>query len=245
MSNRARNHNQVIEKNTAHKKKLGKSPRNQLVSVSAAAAAGNSDGVAGAGDSDGDSDGDSADNDGAADSDGADGADGADGDGAADSDGADGDGDGDGAAVQPPVQPAVRYKTGKSTGNPGQAKKSALATNNVKKKRRYRPGTVALREIRRYQKSTKLLLPKFPFQRWVREIANDFKTDLRMEVSALLLLQEAFEDFLTRKLEFVNLAAIHSKRVTVMVKDVDLAFHKTFIPNVGSLKYKTQKPKLS
>uniref|UniRef100_A0A3B4WM40 Core Histone H2A/H2B/H3 domain-containing protein n=1 Tax=Seriola lalandi dorsalis TaxID=1841481 RepID=A0A3B4WM40_SERLL len=61
------------------------------------------------------------------------------------------------------------------------ARKSAPATGGVKKPHRYRPGTVALREIRRYQKSTELLIRKLPFQRLrlVREIAQDFKTDLR------------------------------------------------------------------
>uniref|UniRef100_A0A8C4LET8 Histone H3 n=1 Tax=Equus asinus asinus TaxID=83772 RepID=A0A8C4LET8_EQUAS len=58
------------------------------------------------------------------------------------------------------------------------ARKSAPATGGVKKPHRYRPGTVALREIRRYQKSTELLIRKLPFQRLVREIAQDFKTDL-------------------------------------------------------------------
>jgi hypothetical protein len=61
------------------------------------------------------------------------------------------------------------------------ARKSAPATGGVKKPHRYRPGTVALREIRRYQKSTDLLIRKLPFQRLVREIAQDFKTDLRFQ----------------------------------------------------------------
>merc|ERR1712107_340438 len=61
------------------------------------------------------------------------------------------------------------------------ARKSAPSTGGVKKPHRYRPGTVALREIRRYQKSTELLIRKLPFQRLVREIAQDFKTDLRFQ----------------------------------------------------------------
>ena len=73
------------------------------------------------------------------------------------------------------------------------ARKSAPATGGVKKPHRYRPGTVALREIRRYQKSTELLIRKLPFQRLVREIAQDFKTDLRFQGSAVLALQEAAE----------------------------------------------------
>ncbi|GBP62452.1 Histone H3 [Eumeta japonica] len=70
---------------------------------------------------------------------------------------------------------------------------SAPATGGVKKPHRYRPGTVALREIRRYQKSTELLIRKLPFQRLVREIAQDFKTDLRFQSSAVMALQEASE----------------------------------------------------
>ena len=77
------------------------------------------------------------------------------------------------------------------------ARKSAPATGGVKKPHRYRPGTVALREIRRYQKSTELLIRKLPFQRLVREIAQDFKTDLRFQGSAVLALQEAAESYLT------------------------------------------------
>ena len=68
------------------------------------------------------------------------------------------------------------------------ARKSAPSTGGVKKPHRYRPGTVALREIRRYQKSTELLIRKLPFQRLVREIAQDFKTDLRFQRVQLLVL---------------------------------------------------------
>ncbi|XP_065073524.1 histone H3-like [Ochlerotatus camptorhynchus] len=68
------------------------------------------------------------------------------------------------------------------------ARKSAPATGGVKKPHRYRPGTVALREIRRYQKSTELPIRKLPFQR-CREIAQDFKTDLRFQSSAVMALQ--------------------------------------------------------
>ncbi|RMZ52574.1 hypothetical protein APUTEX25_000220, partial [Auxenochlorella protothecoides] len=74
------------------------------------------------------------------------------------------------------------------------------------------PGTVALREIRKYQKSTELLIRKLPFQRLVREIAQDFKTDLRFQSSAVLALQEAAEAYLVGLFEDTNLAAIHAKR---------------------------------
>jgi len=88
---------------------------------------------------------------------------------------------------------------------------------------RYRPGTVALREIRRYQKSTELLIRKLPFQRLVREIAQDFKTDLRFQSSAVMALQEASEAYLVGLFEDTNLCAIHAKRVTIMPKDIQLA----------------------
>jgi hypothetical protein len=70
------------------------------------------------------------------------------------------------------------------------ARKSAPSTGGVKKPHRYRPGTVALREIRRYQKSTELLIRKLPFQRLVREIAQDFKTDLRFSVVRIRILRK-------------------------------------------------------
>ena len=89
------------------------------------------------------------------------------------------------------------------------ARKSAPATGGVKKPHRYRPGTVALREIRRYQKSTELLLRKLPFQRLVREIAQDFKTDLRFQSSAVMALQEASEAYLVGLLLLHKPVSLH------------------------------------
>jgi histone H3 len=120
----------------------------------------------------------------------------------------------------------------KSTG--GKAPRHLLATKAARKANpitsgtkpkphRYRPGTVALREIRKYQKSTELLIRKLPFQRLVREIAQDFKTDLRFQSSAVLALQEASEAYLVGLFEDTNLCAIHAKRVTIMPKDIQLA----------------------
>ena len=103
------------------------------------------------------------------------------------------------------------------------ARKSAPATGGVKHARRFRPGTVALREIRRYQKSTELLMRKLPFQRLVREIASEFKSDLRFQRSAIAALQEATEAYMVALFEDTNLAAIHAKRVTIMPKDMSLA----------------------
>jgi histone H3 len=101
--------------------------------------------------------------------------------------------------------------------------KSAPACGGVKKSHRYRPGTVALREIRRYQKSTELLIRKRPFQRLVKEIATDFQTDLRFQSSALMALQEASEAYLVGLFEDTNLCAIHAKRVTITNRDMQLA----------------------
>ncbi|KAF8379910.1 hypothetical protein HHK36_027375 [Tetracentron sinense] len=100
------------------------------------------------------------------------------------------------------------------------ARKSAPATGGVKKPHRFRLGTVALREIRKYQKSTELLIRKLPFQRLVCEIAQDFKTDLRFQSSAVAALQEAY---LVGLFEDTILCAIHAKRVTIMPKDIQLA----------------------
>ena len=92
-----------------------------------------------------------------------------------------------------------------------------------RKKPRFRPGTVALREIRRYQKSTDLLLPKLPFQRLVREIAQDFKNDLRFQGTAIIALQHASEAYLVKLYEDTNLCAIHARRQTIFAKDLQLA----------------------
>ena len=103
------------------------------------------------------------------------------------------------------------------------ARKSAPATGGVKKPHRYRPGTVALREIRKYQKSTELLIHKLPFQRLVREVAQDFKSDLRFQASATLALQNASEAYLSSIFEDTNLCTIHANRVTIQPKDIQLA----------------------
>ena len=102
------------------------------------------------------------------------------------------------------------------------------AVGGVKKPHRYRPGTVALREIRRFQKSTDLLIRKAPFQRLVRQmVQNDLslnvRSDLRFQSTAMLALQEAAEAYLINVFEWTNLAAIHAKRVTIMPKDMQLA----------------------
>lgn len=101
--------------------------------------------------------------------------------------------------------------------------KSGNAMSGVKRPHRYRPGTVALREIRRFQKSTELLMRKLPFQRLVRELAQDFKSDLRWNQAAILALQEACEAYMVGLFEDSNKCAIHGRRVTLMPKDIQLA----------------------
>ena len=112
------------------------------------------------------------------------------------------------------------------------AKKSGQKApkGGVKKRYRYRPGTVALKQIRQYQKSTDLLIRKLPFQRLVREIACDSKViksplcgKVRFQSAAIMALQEAAEAYLVGLFEDTNLCAIHAKRVTIMPKDIQLA----------------------
>ncbi|KAJ7276493.1 histone-fold-containing protein, partial [Mycena haematopus] len=135
-----------------------------------------------------------------------------------------------------PPTPAKKAKVTarKSTGGKPPRRKSAANDNApAPRKKRFRPGTVALREIRKYQKSTDLLLRKLPFSRLVREIASEMTTDmndnyqpgadLRWQSSALMALQEATEAYLVHLFEDANLCAIHAKRVTIMQRDIQLA----------------------
>ncbi|OWF51491.1 histone H3.3-like [Mizuhopecten yessoensis] len=110
----------------------------------------------------------------------------------------------------------------KSKSQPGSKDKTASPGRKV---HRYRPGTRALMEIRRYQKSTDLLLRKLPFSRVVREIVQNKHPglQLRWEATAIMALQEASEAYLVHLFEDANLCAIHAKRVTVMPKDIWLA----------------------
>ncbi len=99
----------------------------------------------------------------------------------------------------------------------------ARRMGGVKKPHRYSPGTVTFPEILKYQKSTKLLIRKAPFQRLVCEIAIVIKSDLQMQSTALLALHEASEAYLVRLFEDTNECALHGKRVTIMPKDMQLA----------------------
>ena len=102
-------------------------------------------------------------------------------------------------------------------------KGTAQPAEGGKKPHRYRPSTVALREICRYQKSTELLIRRLPFQRLVREIAQDYKSRLNFASGAILALQEAAEAYLVGLFEDTSLCTIHAKRITIMPKDIQLA----------------------
>ena len=124
-------------------------------------------------------------------------------------------------------QPTYRYRT--LVRRDGTKIKVPLPPKgSVRKPRRFRPGTVALREIRKYQKSTDLLIRKVPFQRLVREICCGLtKTlglgyDLRFQSTALLALQEGAESYLVGMFEQCNDICCHGKRVTLQVKDIRL-----------------------
>ncbi|KAK1349879.1 histone H3 [Hamiltosporidium tvaerminnensis] len=123
----------------------------------------------------------------------------------------------------------------KSTG--GKAPRKQLATKAARKSttvetpvtaakrvHRFKPGAIALKEIRKYQKSTELLIRKLPFQRLVREIASKFKADIRFQYQSLVALQESLESFLTNMFEDAYRCVIHAKRVTLMSKDVKLVY---------------------
>ena len=131
-----------------------------------------------------------------------------------------------------PMHPAARKQMRIPGGGkyvPGNVAAKHGPPSGVKKKRRYKPGTVALRDIRRYQKSTELLIRKLPFQRFVRELANDMvsmsehPSGMRWQSTAVLALQEAAEAYLVHLFEDTNLSSIHAKRITIMVKDLQLA----------------------
>jgi histone H3 len=127
------------------------------------------------------------------------------------------------------VQKASRKVSRKGTpkrlqnGSRKGSRKGSKGDGSVQKPHRYRPGTRALMDIRKYQKSTDLLIRKLPFQRLVREIAQGFKADLRFQTTAILALQEAAEAYLVSVFEDTNLCAIHAKRVTIMPKDIQLS----------------------
>lgn len=125
------------------------------------------------------------------------------------------------------VKPTARKSTGGKVPRmmlPSKALRKVTPLETLKpKNRRFRPGVVALREIRQYQRSTTMLIRRLPFQRLVRSIALEVKHNFRFQSSALMGLQEAAEAYLVDLFSDTNLCAIHAKRVTIMAKDMELA----------------------
>ena len=134
-------------------------------------------------------------------------------------------------------QTARKVTTGAPTLSQNEARRAAAARARARcregkeprtdgKTKRYRLGTVALREIRRYQKSTELLIRRAPFERLVWEIVQDMEHGgivLRVSPAAVMALQEAVEAYLVLLFEDTNLCMIHAKQVTIMPKDMQLA----------------------
>ena len=120
----------------------------------------------------------------------------------------------------------TRTKTSLNTG-PVKKPRHHPPKGGRRKPRRFRPGTVALREIVRYQKSTELLIRKIPFQRLLREISQEVCLEkgipnVKYQSTAILALQEASEAFLVRMFDQVNDIAICGKLVTIQHKHVQL-----------------------
>ena len=136
------------------------------------------------------------------------------------------------AVRRPARNAAVPFKAIASKSSFGFARKEQVPPPKKKKPRRYRPGTVALREIRKYQKSTDSLIRKAPMKRLIKEVITDFDTrsagqrmlgELRLSTGAAAALQEALEMYSVKLFEDTQLCAIHGRRITVMPKDLSLA----------------------
>ncbi|KAL7301871.1 hypothetical protein TKK_0005475 [Trichogramma kaykai] len=119
--------------------------------------------------------------------------------------------------------PVLRIEKEEQNEPPKPHSSDIVTSKKPKTKIRFKPGLLALQEIRYYQKSTELLIRKLPFQRLVREIFQDYKDNVRIQSAALLALQEAAEAYLVGLFEDTNLCSIHGKRVTIMPRDMQLA----------------------
>ena len=124
----------------------------------------------------------------------------------------------------------IRSNSKRRGGSKGGSKRlipgpSAVKPRNSKMRRRFRsrPGVVALREIRRLQRTTDLLIPRLPFQRLVKEICHNINNELRFSSQGLQALQESSESFLSGLFEDSYMCTLHAKRVTLMPKDMQLA----------------------
>ena len=123
--------------------------------------------------------------------------------------------------------PLKTHSKTSSTKAPKKGKKTLKSSDTAEiqkiAKRRWRPGTVAIREIKKYQKSVDRLLPRQPFLRLVKDISNEVNPGIRMRPEAVDALQEAAEQYIVGLFEDTQLIAVHAKRVTIMQKDMQLA----------------------
>ena len=119
-------------------------------------------------------------------------------------------------------QTATKSSAKRALGTKKAKKSTGGASSGMKKSFRWRPGTVALREVRRLQKSTEALVAKAPFARLVREVAETHKAGLRFQASAIAAIQEATEAHVVSLLSDSNLSALHAGRVTAMPRDLQL-----------------------
>ena len=111
-------------------------------------------------------------------------------------------------------------------------RKGIKPTGGLKKPHRYRPGMVALREIRCYQRSTESLIRWTPFQKLIREISQEYRicpdgpgtpsVQVRFQSTTIAALQEAAENYIVGLFEDVNLLAIHARQVAIMPRDIRL-----------------------
>ena len=92
-----------------------------------------------------------------------------------------------------------------------------------KKLYRFKPGTIAMKQIREFQKSVNLLIPRAPFQRVIKEKALRENREIRFQSAAIQAIQEAAEAHITSVMEDSNLICLHANRVTLMGKDLNLA----------------------
>ena len=126
-----------------------------------------------------------------------------------------------GGGVTPFIHQSLLLKKNR---NKKRAKKAAVSSNGDKKKHRFRPGTVSLREIRRFQKmSNCLTFAKFPFEKLVRQVVRSHNCDTPMKISkdVFIVLQYFIEQRLASLLRNANFAAIHAGRVKLMSLDID------------------------
>jgi histone H3 len=126
------------------------------------------------------------------------------------------------------VKQTAQKSTGRKSPRLHLATKAAQASVQqaiaMRKPHRFCPGMVALKEIHKFQKTTNLLIRKAPFQHLVCKLALKFgKSDLQMQSTAVLALQESAEYFIIDVFSKANLCAIHGKHVTIRVKDLVLA----------------------